>query len=177
MIRKYLESFVVLRYYPFVTLCPVILFPALYLYMKDPAPGRRFLLAAAGILIGIVLIKYRYDRYRLGKQLRELPDPSVYDDGILLGRCVLSEESFLYFDGKVLSEQQYPVLKAAELHTVRGKHLLELRSEEGTYTAETGSEAQAQRTCAFLLRKCPDLVLNGIVPSGDGELHSIYQDH
>ena len=174
MLRKYFESFVVVRYYPFVTLSPVVLFPALYLYMKDPTPGRRLLLGAAGILIGILLVKYRWDRHRLGTQLKALPDAALYEDGILLGRCVLGEDSFLYFDGKTVSEQPYSVLNEALYHTARGKHLLALRAEGKEYTAETGSEPQAQRVFAFLQGKNPGIVLNGTVPSGDGRLHSVY---
>lgn len=174
MIRKYFESFVVVRYYPFVALCPVALFPALYLYMKDPTPGRRLLLAAAGIVVGILLVKYRYDRYRLGKQLKALPDVSQYEDGILLGRCILSGDSFLYFDGKTVAEHPYAVLKEAEYHPVKGKHLLALTGEDREYTAEAGSEAQAQRVFAFLKDRNPGIILTGTEPSGDGRLHSIY---
>ncbi|MBQ1383296.1 MAG: hypothetical protein IIY73_05230, partial [Solobacterium sp.] len=95
MIRKYLESFIVVKYYPFVTVCPLLLFPVLVLYMKEPTGIRRALLAAAGLLCAAVIVKYRYDKYRLGKQLKQLGDLSVWNDGILLGRCVLTENRWL----------------------------------------------------------------------------------
>ena len=74
MIRKYLESFIVVKYYPFVTVCPLLLFPVLVLYMKEPTGIRRVLLAAAGLLCAAVIVKYRDDKYRLGKQLKQLGD-------------------------------------------------------------------------------------------------------
>ncbi|MBQ6593019.1 MAG: hypothetical protein IJJ24_09135 [Solobacterium sp.] len=175
MIRKYLESFIVVKYYPFVTVCPLLLFPVLVLYMKEPTGIRRVLLAAAGLLCAAVIVKYRYDKYRLGKQLKQLGDLSVWNDGILLGRCVLTENRWLCYDNNRLAVQEYPEIREAALRREKSHIYLDLSTDEGIRTAETGSEAQAQRTCAFLQKKNAEIRLTGIQPAGNGDLRAIYR--
>lgn len=174
MVKRYYYGLVSLRYVYFMFGLPMIIFVLAFMMTKRKNPVLYVLMGVCAVLLGIVLIFYYKNKYRIWHTLKQVDNLEEYAAGGMVDRSYILEDRMLACEGLNVQEHRTDDIDSLELK--EGKHgsvLLHIESEEGSYDMTAISKQEAQRFAAFLQKKNPDIRLINIQTSGNGTLHEL----
>lgn len=173
-LKKYCLALLSIDYSLFLFIPSIILFVVMYFYTKQQIQPLRYVIIAIAIFLAILLFVYNTQKFKIRRSLRQISNPSDYDECAYLGKSFLAEKRLLAYQKQSVKEYYYDHLKTLRYEkNSKDKDLLQCEFEEGNVTLETASYAQAKRTCAFLKTQNPNIIFEGIEPEGSGTLRSI----
>lgn len=176
MLKNYILSFLSLDIYKVLVFPTGIIFVLAFVYPKNPSTFLRILLIVMTILLACALGYYYFKKYQLKRKVRMLKNAQVYESAVMLGQNFLAEDRMLVYQNRDIFEETYDQLISVKLEEGK-KDTKNLRCHFQSHEVviPVGSLLQSQRTVAFLLKKNPNIQLEGIEPTGDGLLHTIDQ--
>ena len=174
MVKRYYYGLISLRYVYFMFGLPMVIFVLAFMMTKRKNPALYVLMGICAVLLGIVLIFYYKNKYRIWHTLKKVNNLEEYATGGMVDRSYILEDRMLACAGLNVQEHRTDGIQSLEMK--EGKHgsvLLNVHSSEGDYDMSASSVKEAQRFAAFLQRKNPDIHLINIEPAGKGTLHEL----
>lgn len=174
MVKRYYYGLISLRYVYFMFGLPMVIFVLAFMQAKKRNPMLYVLMIICAVLLGVVLIFYYKNKYRIWKTLKKVENIEEYAEGGMVDRSYVLEDRMLACEGLNVQERRTDDIQSLEYE--EGKHgsvLLHIESEEGSYDMSAVSKGEAQRFAAFLKRKNPGIRLIHIEPAGNGTLKEL----
>lgn len=174
MVKRYYYGLISLRYVYLMFGLPMIIFVLAFIQAKRRNPALYALMVVCAVLLGVVLIFYYKNKYRIWRTLKKVNNLEDYASGGMVDRSYILEDRMLACAGLNVQERRTDDIQSLEYR--EGKHgsvLLHIESAEGSYDMSAISKSEAQRFAAFLQRKNPEIRLMNIDPSGKGTLQEL----
>ncbi len=173
MIKKYYYALISMKYAFFMFGLPVLVFVLAFLETKMKFSGFHYLMMVLAILLFIVLFFYYKDKMKVSKQLKKVSNLVEYSYGGVVDRSWILENRMLCCKDLEIHEVLPEKVSAVKEETIKNKVILHLYVDEKIVDMSALSEEEAQRFCAFLKRKNPDIALHGIEIKGKGTLQEL----
>lgn len=172
MVKKYCLSFLSIDYYAFLMIPTILLFGIMFFYTRNQVDHLRWLIILIALFLFVILFTYNLRKLKIRRTLNSIKNLNEYDEGVFLDRNFLIEKRMLSYSKKQVKEYFYEDLIDVTYQQNK-KHELICKFKDGEVILPTGSRAQAERTCAFLLTQNNVIQFHNIEPNGSGTLHSI----
>ncbi len=174
MIKRFYQSAISLKYsFPLMASAIVVIALAMK-YTNDRSHTIRLaLIFCTCILAGVMFFYYR-DKYMMNQKMKKIPNIDEFEYGGMVGRSYILEDRMIACyktDPKVVPTDNIVSVTAEDAR--REQVIFTVDTAEGTYKMSADSRDQAEHFAAFLKRKNPAVVLNGVVPAGNGTLKEI----
>ena len=148
--------------------------PDILMEFKTGIPAFRIAALITAVFLAVLLVRFYTERMSIPKKLSRFKDPKEYNDSYIIGQAFMLEDRMLVYDNHKILEFYYRDIK--ELKGGPGKrdnwdvvYISAGQSAKNT----TSSKGQAERLAYYLKTKNPELIIEGIEPSGDGILSHI----
>lgn len=173
MIKRYIHSLIAMKYSFPMTLLSFVIFVFAYLWIERSLPQYRIVVMILGIILGILLAYYYYQKISVSRQLKKVKDVKEFDQAVMIGHIFLLEDRCLCFQGSKIHVSDYQDLKSLTLDD-ESKMKISLAFDDGSsYSSSLASMKQAQRFGAFLKRKNESVQVVNLTVQGDGELKHV----
>lgn len=174
MIKKFYYSLVSMKYVYFMFGIPLLIFTVAFIETRKKLEVFRYIMMFLAVLLGIVLFFYYRDKMKISKQLKNVDDINKYERGGVVDRSWVLEDRVLCCKDltvcEVISKDVDEV--SVEMDT-RGKTILHLHVKDQLVDMSALSKEEAERFVAYLKRKNPNVILNGVEPKGNGTLKEL----
>ncbi len=174
MVRSYLHAFISMQYVFILPVPAILIFILAACYFKTGIPAFRIAALITAVILAVLLIRFYTERMSIPKKLSRFKNWKEYNDSYIIGQAFMLEDRMLVYDNHKILEFYYQDIN--ELKGAPGKrdnwdvvYISAGQSAKNT----TSSKGQAERLAAFLKAKNPELIIEGIEPSGDGILSHI----
>lgn len=173
MPKKFYQSLISVHYSLYLTTLPIIIFVIAFLQTRNHNPMYRYIMMVVAAILAIVLGIYYKKKFDMSKKMKTIDNLKEYDRGGMLERSFILEDRMLVGYKFIVEEHPTNTIKKASYQRTGRLGVLDIESEEGNYKVSVLGEEEAQRFCAFLKRKNPDIVLENIEPKGNGTLKEL----
>lgn len=124
---------------------------------------------AAALLI--VMLFYFRDRITVARSMKKIDDIKAYEYAGIVDRSRILSDRALCCNKLQIHEVFLNTLKTVTMDT--DILVLHLKTEEQCIDMSVRDKEEAERFCAFIKRKYPDVSFENIQPKGKGTLHDL----
>lgn len=163
-----------MKYAFFMFGIPMLIFITAFIETRKKLSVFHTLMFIFIILLACVLAFYYKDKLHVLKQLKQVKDLVEYEKGGVVDRSWILEDRMLCAKGLNIREvRSSTVSKVVLLNEEKGKQVLELSVKDEIVPMTTISKEEAQRFVAYLKRKNPSIIVEGIEAKGNGSLQEL----
>ena len=163
-----------MKYAFFMFGIPMLIFITAFIETRKKLAVFHTLMFIFIILLACVLAFYYKDKLHVLKQLKQVKDLVEYEKGGVVDRSWILEDRMLCAKGLDIREvRSSTVSKVVLLNEEKGKQVLELSVKDEIVLMTTISKEEAQRFVAYLKRKNPSIIVEGIEAKGNGSLQEL----
>ena len=173
MLRKYIDSIIVVRYMAMVFTMAAVTLAVALTYNLTKIGVLYYLTIVAAIVEFVMIMLFAIERARSARQLMPVKHKEEFNHAVLLGNCMLIDKRMLaYKNGRVI-ESDYSNVREAALVGSPDRYKVRLTIGPDTFDAVVGSQHNAEILAGFLKTKNPDIVFHDLVPKGKGIFKTI----
>ena len=173
MLRKYIDSLIILRYMAFVFITAAITLALAIVYNFTKIPLFSTLTIIAGAAEFVMILLFAIERARSARQLMPVKRKEDFNEAVLIGPCMLIEKRMLaYKNGRVI-ESDYTNVREAALIGSPGRHKVRLTIGTDSFDAEVRTQENADLLAGFLKAKNPNIILHDLEPRGKGVFRAL----
>ena len=174
MLKRYYYSVISLKYSFLLMALAMAIFALSFITITGRANLRIYVIITA-VMLALILCRYYYLKLRISKQIKKIQNISEYENSsIEFENTFFLEERMLTYGKKGIIESDYHnVIKLQDKGKKNGTAVLSMQVDDETVNIRTVTALQAQFLAAFLQKKNPRIILEGIEPSGSGTFQSI----
>ena len=174
MVRSYLHAFISMQYVFILPAPAILIFILAACYFKTGIPAFRIAALITAMILAVLLVRFYTERMSIPKKLSRFKNWKEYNDSYIIGQAFMLEDRMLVYDNHKILEFYYQDIK--ELKGGPGKRdnwdVVYISADQSAKNT-TSSKGQAERLAYYLKTKNPELIIEGIEPSGDGILSHI----
>ena len=173
MVKRFYQSVISLKFSFFLTALSIAVFAVAFLWVNSNNENYKYALIALACVLAIALIFYYKQKFTVSKTLRSIQNIKEYENAGMLERSFILEDRMLIGYKNVIEEHPTNTIKKVSYLDEGKRGVLEIQSEEGNYKAQVISKDEAERFCAFIKRKNPEVQLENIEVKGNGTLKEL----
>lgn len=174
MVKRYIQSFISMKYVFVLPGLALGVFVFAFLYTTSGNATMRYIGIAFGVILFLVMIFYYKEKFTVNAQLKKVKQLDDFSDAVMIGQAFFLEDRMLgYAAGKIFDLSYRDITSVSFTEGKGGKLFLNLETSQGILPVEMALKDQAARVANYLSVKNPSLAVSGITPSGAGTLHSI----
>ncbi len=162
-----------MKYVYFMFGIPLLIFTVAFIETRKKLVVFKYMMMVLAALLAVVLFFYYKDKLKISKQLKDIKDIYEYERGGVVDRSWILEDRILCC--KDLDIHEVITKDIKEVHVEndkKGKVLLHLKTDQEVDMTALSKE-EAERFAAYIKRKNPNVILNGIEPKGKGTLQEL----
>lgn len=162
-----------MKYVYFMFGIPLLIFTVAFIETRKKLVVFKYMMMVLAALLAVVLFFYYRDKLNISKQLKNIKDIYEYERGGVVDRSWILEDRILCC--KDLDIHEVITKDIKEVHVEndkKGKVLLHLKTDQEIDMTALSKE-EAERLVAYIKRKNPNAILNGIEPKGKGTLQEL----
>ncbi len=173
MIKRFYYGLISLYYSFFLTGLPLVIFILAFARQKNPRPALKYGMIAATVLLAVIMFFYYSKKIGVSRSLKKVENIEEYQNGGMLDRSYILEDRMLAGYGLTVTEHKTTGIRLLKAEDQGRRLILTLDGEEGEFKVNALDRSEAERFAAFIKRKNPDVVLEGIEPKGSGSLKEL----
>lgn len=174
MIKKFYYSLVSMKYVYFMFGIPLLIFTVAFIETRKKLEVFRYIMMFLAALLGIVLFFYYKDKMKVSKQLKNVKDINEYERGGVVDRSWILEDRVLCCRDLEIKEVVSNTVDEVDVEMdTKGKTVIHLHCKNAVVDMTALSQEEAERFVAYLKRKNPNVILNGVQPKGNGTLQEL----
>ncbi len=161
-----------MKYVYFMFGIPLLIFTVAFIETRKKLVVFKYMMMALAALLAVVLFFYYRDKLKISKQLKNIDDIQAYERGGVVDRSWILENRILCCTDLEIHEVMSKDVKEVRIEENK-KTLIHLKTNENEVVMSALSKEEAQRFVAYIKRKNPNVILNGIEPKGKGTLQEL----
>jgi hypothetical protein len=178
MIRKFYQSVnTVMFVVPMTALAFLVFVEAFLMTMGKAVSTLYTLLIITAVLLAIVMAFYYYNKFKILKELKNIPDLKEYEEGGMVDRTYVLEDRMLVGCGIHIEEVHPKDLVGAVMEEkAHGKYVMHLKDQTHFIDMSLLDKDEGERIAAYLKRINPSIALTNVEPKGTGTLKELGAD-
>ncbi len=173
MIKKFYQNRIAMMFSAPMTLAAFAVFlVAFAMNSSKGKPWMRIVLIILGIVLAVLMFFYYKNKISTSLALKKIRNIDEYLQGGAVDTSFILEERMLAGKGFQVSEKKTEGITSMNVYEKGRKTIVALDGSEGPFEITAMGKEEAQRLCAFLKRKNPDMTSN-IEPKGNGTLEEL----
>ncbi len=161
-----------MKYSPLLVGGALLVFLCAFLDVKHPDSFYQYLLIASAIILLFIMYLYYGKKIKIHKDIKAINNVDKYLDAKVIGDSFILEDNMLIQNKDGIKE--YPTNNLIELTKVEAKKpTIKVDSGINSYLIEAKDINELEKFVAFLKRKNPNIIINGIEPKGSGLLKDL----
>lgn len=174
MIKRYYQSLNSLYIGTGMTFIAFLVFAFAFIRTEKNPSWALPAMAVSTAALAVCMFFYYRNKLRIAGVFRSIKHPEEYEKGGVVDRTWILEDRMIACLGLQIKERKTTgITKLVLEEKNHGNCLLHITDTEDTYTISAKGIDESSRFAAFLLRKNPDMVLENVVPRGDGSLKEL----
>ncbi len=161
-----------MKYVYFMFGIPLLIFTVAFIETRKKLVVFKYMMMVLAALLAVVLFFYYRDKLKISKQLKNIDDIQAYERGGVVDRSWILENRILCCKDLEIHEVISKDVKEVRIQENK-KTLIHLKTNENEVVMSALSKEEAQRFVAYIKRKNPNVILNGIEPKGKGTLQEL----
>lgn len=161
-----------MKYVYFMFGIPLLIFTVAFIETRKKLVVFKYMMMVLAALLAVVLFFYYRDKLKISKQLKNIDDIQEYERGGVVDRSWILENRILCCKDLEIHEVISKDVKEVQVEENK-KTLIHLKTNENEVVMSALSKEEAQRFVAYIKRKNPNVILNGIEPKGKGTLQEL----
>ena len=115
MTRRYIQSFISMKYARVLPMLSFVIFACAFIYFRKGTQNAKTAALIAACILIVVMFFYYKAKFTVNREWKKIPDAKEFDDSIMLGYAFFLEQRMLVFDRNHLHLYVYENLKKASL--------------------------------------------------------------
>lgn len=173
MVKRFYYGLISLYFSFFLTGLPLVIFILAFARQKNPKPELLYGMTACTVLLAVTMFFYYSNKYKVYRSLKNIENPEEYEKGGMLDRSYILEDRMLAGYGFSVAEYKTAGIEKMTAEEKGRKLVLTLEGTEGIFKVNVLDRSEGERFAAFIKRKNPDVILEGIEPKGNGTLKEL----
>lgn len=174
MLKRYFYSIISLKYSFLLMALAMAIFALSFITITGKAELKIYVIIIA-VILALVLGRYYYLKLRISRQIKTIKNISEYENAsIEFENSFFLDDRMLTYGKKGIIESDYRnISRLKDTGKKHGTTVLSMQIDDEHISLRTVTALQAQCLAAFLQKKNPSIILEGIEPSGPGTFQSI----
>ncbi len=163
-----------MKYVYFMFGIPLLIFTVAFIETRKKLVVFKYMMMVLAALLAVVLFFYYKDKLKVSKQLKDIQNIQEYERGGVVDRSWVLENRILCCKDLEIQEVVSKDIQEVNIDSdKKGKTCIHLKLHDKQVNMTALSKEEAERFIAYIQRKNPSVILNGIEPKGKGTLQEL----
>ncbi len=163
-----------MKYVYFMFGIPLLIFTVAFIETRKKLVVFKYMMMVLAALLAVVLFFYYRDKLKISKQLKGIKDIYEYERGGVVDRSWVLEDRILCCKDLDIHEVISKDINEVYVENdKKGKTCIHLKINEKEINMTALSKGETERFVAYIKRKNPNVILQGIEPKGKGTLQEL----